>query len=542
VNHPPVAANDILRADGTALSVINVLAKASDPDNDQLTVTIEQQPPIGTAAVNTDATVGLTGLPASFKGVTRFEYRVTDPSGAYAVATAVVFVGTAPFRATFVGDASGNGTPEVYLADFAGTPQILTSATQGSVRLQGYTTSANGATIAYRSEDPAVPASNNLTFVQTATPTRQNAISLGSGIAPVLGTDGKDQFQVSPDGQWIAVIAGQGSTVSLYIVSVTSGQVTQVAPTGSVYATQPKFSPDSKNLYFLSSPVAGGANKSLYFVTLASPASTVLISAASAGGTSDDVMNYNVSSDQARILIQANRGGAVGLYYINPQQIGTELQVSQPLTAGIETIFKTTLDLTPGLGGSATGGRVGYTVKASLPLPVLADVYTTYVADVSATPNPRAVGSSGAQVIGFRPDDAALLYSKDSQVLEASIDSATVDAPVGSGVFGWYDSTGNIVLLEQLLPSSYPVLATTIRGSFGTTQPVGTTSMSAQYVNVTGFGAGAAIIGEGPATGAAPTTARLALVNALAPNTLLYLADFESPLQLTSDIAEVVTY
>ena len=47
----------------------------------------------------------------------------------------------------------------------------------------------------------------------------------------------------------------------------------------------------------------------------------------------------------------------------------------------------------------------------------------------------------------------ALLYTKGAQVFESVIDSGTVDANVGGGVEGWYDSTGNIVLLEQFLAS-----------------------------------------------------------------------------------------
>jgi hypothetical protein len=536
-----------LRADGAALASINVLAQASDPDGDKLTVTIEQTPLIGTATVNADGSVSITGLPASFKGMTRFEYRVTDPSGAYAVATAVVFVGSDPFRATFVGDAMGNGAPEVYLTDFAAAPQVLSAATQGNARLQGYATAANGATIVYRSEDPAAPATNSLSFVQSSNPSQQNAIALPSGVTPVQNPQGKDQFQVSPDGQWIAVIAGQGSTAGLYVVSVASpATVTQVIPTGTVYASMPRFSQDSKNLYFLASVAAGGANKSVYLVTLSNLAATAVISGISAPGTSDDVSDFSVSQDQSRILIEANRGGVVGLYYINPQQLQTELRVSEQLGPS-ESIRETTMDLTPGLGGSSSGAQVAYNVQSSILGPIVAQVDSVYVADVSATPGPRMVATNGARVIGFRPDDNGLLYSENSQVIEADLTSQNPDAPVGDGVLGWYDSTGNIVLLEQLLPSGgtpayYPALATTVRGSFGTTQPVGTTSMAAQYVNVTGYGAGVALLGQGPTTGTAPTSVQLALVNVLAPATLFNLASFQSPLQLTSDIAQVVTY
>jgi len=110
VDQPPTASNTIVRVDGAGLAKINVLASAVDPDKDTLTVTILTQPPTGagTAAVNADGTVALTGL-AAFKGVTHFTYQVKDPTGKTANAAAAVFVGTDPFRAAFVGDAPANG-------------------------------------------------------------------------------------------------------------------------------------------------------------------------------------------------------------------------------------------------------------------------------------------------------------------------------------------------------------------------------------------------------------------------------------------------
>ena len=119
------------------------------------------------------------------------------------------------------------------------------------------------------------------------------------------------------------------------------------------------------------------------------------------------------------------------------------------------------------------------------------------------------------------------------------------DELVGPGAHGWYDSTGNIVLLKQFLPSggsppSYTALAVSVRGSFGSTQQVGTPVLAAQYINVSGIGHGVTVIGEGPTTGTPASSARLALVNALAPEKLIYLTDLESPLDLASETAQVV--
>ncbi len=541
VNQPPTASNTIARADGAQLASIKVLAQASDPDKDKLTVTITGSPLVGNATVNSDGTVSLTGLPVGFKGLTRFTYDVTDPSGASAHATAVIFVGADPFRATFVGDAKADGSYEVYLTDFATAPQVLTHATQGTMRLSGYAVSDNGATVVYRVQDTASASNTSLSLVQTTAPAQQVKIPLPSGTGPVLDANGKDQFKVSPDGRWIAIVAGQGNTASLYVVNVSNPTVvTQVAPAGAVFANRPSFSLDSNNVYFLASSVPGGAAKSLYYASLANPSTTALISALSDPATSDDVAAYSVSPDQSRILIQAVRSGRLGLFYIDPRHVQVEVQVNSPPGFG-NVIAASTINLPPGRGGATSGERVAYTVEVA----ETSAVVGTYVAEVSATPNPRLVAAA-AQAVGFRPDDAAILYAKGAEVFESVIDSGTADANVGGGVNGWYDSTGNIVLLEQFLASSgtssYPALAATVRGSFGTTQLVGLAALATNYINVTGFDRGVALIGQGPITAPAPASTQLELVNALAPADLLPLASFQSPLQLTSDTAQIVSY
>src|SRR5262249_20659251 len=134
---------------GTGVVVIKVLQTASDPDKDTLTVSIVEQSPsgLGTASVNKDGTVAVSGLSSDFKGLTTFKYKVTDPSGMTAQACAAIFVGTDPFRASFVGDPGGNGANEVYLTDFAFDPIAMTSTTGANLQLKGYAISDNSATI-----------------------------------------------------------------------------------------------------------------------------------------------------------------------------------------------------------------------------------------------------------------------------------------------------------------------------------------------------------------------------------------------------------
>lgn len=538
VDQAPTASNTIVRVDGADLAKIDVLKSANDPDKDTLTVTILTQPPTGagTAAVNPDGTVALSGLSA-FKGLTHFTYQVKDPTGKTATAAAAVFVGTDPFRAAFVGDAAANGSNEVYLTDFAADPVAITAATQGNLRLEGFAVSDNGATVVYRTEDTTSPATTSLSFVQTANPTKATSIPLPSGLVPVLDGNNKDQFVVSADGNWIAVIAGQGSSDSLYVVNVAQPTiVTQVAPAGAVYATQPTFTLDSKNIYFLASSVAGGEHKSLYFTSLSSPGQTTLISAASDPSTPDEISAFAVSPDQTRILLEANRSGRVGVYFVDASHPQAESLVSRAMAFG-QSIQNTSVGLPPGKGGSTTVARFAYAVNAGT-LDPINNPAGIYVAEVSASPNPRlAAQGAGLQVLGLRPDDAAILYTDTATVTETVIDTPGSEA-LGGGNAGWYDSTGNIALLQQSVP--YTVLAATSRGSFGTTNRVGTQSLAVIYSDVSGFVDGVAIIGQGPTSGTPPATATLQIVNALAPQGVLQLASFQSPLQLTSYSSKVV--
>lgn len=531
-NRAPVATADALRADGAALSNIAVLDNDTDADADPLTVTIEEGALVGTATVNANSSVSISGLPSGFKGVTRFKYRVTDSSSASAIGTAAVFVGVEPFRVVFAGDPSANGSPELYVSDFVSDPTVLTAATEGTLRLRGFAASRNGATVAYRREDASNAAKVDLGVVRTAPPIQRGSVPLPSGATLPLDANLLDQFIVSPDGQWIALIARVGSVDAVYVYNVaTAGALAKVSPANTVVASRLQFSSDSR-LFFLASPVVGGSTKSLYTVTPASPGTITPVSAISDPATSDDVLDYSIAANQSSMLIHANRTGRQGLFFIDARQLQTETPVSHTLGFG-EWIATSTISSPGGAIGGGVGQRVGYTVvTASLATNV-------YVAEISATPNPREVATS-AYVIGLRSDHGALMFAKGGQVLERDIAAGT-DTMVAAGGNAWYDSTGNIVLVQQASgPTLYPVLAVTTRGAFGTTQLVGTPAQAARLSEVSGFDRGVAVLAEGPPGGSIPARARVALVNALAPDRLLYLADFQSPLQLTSSPAQVV--
>lgn len=534
-NRAPLAVDDRVRADDAALAGIDVLGNDTDADGDTLTVAIEEQPPIGKVAVNADNTVAITELPSGFKGVTHFTYRVSDPDGMSAVGHAAVFVGTDPFGFVFAGDEAGDGSDEIYLADLAAPAQKLSAATEGTLRLAGFVASTDGSTVVYRRADSVNASITDLSFVRTADASEQVRIAFPNGALPVQSAEGKEQYAVSSDGKWIAAVAGDADSDALYVLNVDDpATVLRASPAGAVHVSQPRFSESGAAMYFLSSADTDGGNRVLYTVAPETPASPVQVSALDAAATAD-IVAYSVARDQSRILLEANRGNQIGLYFVDPSHLQTEVRVSHALLPG-ESIVETTVSRPPGLGGSARGDQVAYTTSLL--------GFFTYVASVSATPNPHVIAPPGSHVIGFRPDDAALLYTRSGLVQEVMLDGSS-DTNVAAGSFGYYDSTGNIVVLLQFLasggsPATYQALAATTRASFGTTQQLGTPVLAAPYVDTSGMSHAVAVLGEGPTTGAAPDSARLALVNALAPDTLIYLADLESPLGLATPSSQIV--
>jgi hypothetical protein len=543
VNDPPVAANDVLRADGPQLNGIDVLGNDSDPDGEPLTVTIEQGPLVGTATVTSDRRVRIEGLPAGFRGLTRFRYRVSDSSSAAASANAAVFVGTDPFRVVFAGETGAAGAPEVYMTDFVSPPWRATLATQGSLRLRGFVASNNGATVVYRRENAS---STDLSFVRTttsdATADQQVRIALPAGFMPAVQSN-VDQFAVSPDGQWIATVARNGNDYSVFALNVTAPMsIRDVTPGDVRFATQPKFSANSQRLYFLASDrEPNDGRKSLYRVDLGSSSNTpTVLSRPYQGMNPGDISTYAVSADERRIAIEATRNSRLSAFFIDPASPGNEVLLNHALSFD-EAVIGTTVGVEALRGGSTNLERVGYTTQR-----FLVGSIGAYVAEVSASPNPRIVAGDGARVRAFRPDNDAMLYARPDGgdvIHEAVIDSTAPHEIVGPGSVGVPDATGNTVVLRQTLPpNNYPALAVAMRGSFGAPIQIGTAGQAAWLAEMSGVERAVVLIGEAPPAAAGPRTLRLSLVNARAPDKVLNLAEFNTPNDLTSAPARIVTY
>jgi VCBS repeat-containing protein len=91
VNDAPVAAADTATLDEDTPTDIAVLANDRDVDLDPLTVTVETGPTHGTVMVNVNGTIRYAPA-ADYNGTDSFVYRVTDPAGLLATATASLTV------------------------------------------------------------------------------------------------------------------------------------------------------------------------------------------------------------------------------------------------------------------------------------------------------------------------------------------------------------------------------------------------------------------------------------------------------------------
>jgi hypothetical protein len=398
--------------------------------------------------------------------------------------------------------------------------------------------------------DSSNAASNSLSLVLTATPATQVPISLPGGAVPVANAGGADQFVISPDGNWIAIIAGSTSNNSLYLLNVANpGTVTLVSPPipggAAAFASQPTFTSDSKSVYFLAS-VAGGLHKSIYLVPLGSPPSTpILVSKQSDPATSDDISFYSVAPDQSSIVEEANRNGREGVFYIDPTKLAVENEIDQPVAGNAVT--SSTVGLAPGLGGSNTGKAVAYDVGVPVTLPTAIGIY---VANISATPNPQFVIQLET-VLGFSPDDKKLLYTDSARVTEIGAGAGNSGTQIGVGNQAWYDSSGNVVLVQN--PASSGVTLSYNTRPFASPQAVTPSGTVAYGVDVSGFAQGVVLLAEGQAGASAPATANLQLVNVLALNgnssqpQPFYLSSLgstpslQSPTHLTSYVSKIVT-
>jgi hypothetical protein len=406
----------------------------------------------------------------------------------------------------------------------------LTSATEGNLRLRNFMVSANGSTVVYRRHD--LSQSNlptDLSFVRTATPATQVRIQLPAGMQLLHDTiNNRDFYVVSPDGQWIGAVASKSpaGTVAVILLNVANPtQIHTASAPDAINARALQFSNDSQNLYFLAGVPSVGIGFTLFRAAVASPDQSTQVSA-SPLTLNDDVLSYAVSADQSKILLTASRGSVTNLYYVSAANLRNEIRLNHVLNAG-DQLSSTAFQLGATVGGSPDAARVAYTIQPT------SGPVQSYIAEVSATPNPRVLAPPGLRVDTLRPDNAAVLLETESQTLtglqtfEKVIGSPDPPVFVADGI-GGYDATGDVIFMNVFHDAPLPVRTSGVvfRPAFGTTLPVGVAGQVTLLSSAIAAGSPVAYFGQAPSGGA--RLFRLALVNAWAPDKLLYPADFFS--------------
>ena len=536
VNDAPAASNDRIELASAATLTVNVLANDTDVDNDALTVSIIEPPLVGSASVGANNTVSITGLPAGFRGLTRFRYRVTDAAAVTSDAIANVFVDTAAFRVVMPVNGAQGG--EIAISDFTGEPRVLDTHTPAPANalLASMRPADNGSKVAFY----------RVAFVENSF-VRQ-ICTVGTGIGAVAQcyqipddrslmnrppSNGPLVYSISADGRWIAaVLVRNDSTVtpSLYVIDTNDPTVaTPVGVVGAEHAVLPTFSNDSRYLYFIGSDTLENAGLGVYRVTLGTGQAPLRLSAPETATSRVD--GFAVSPDDTRVVFQRVTGD-IGAWFVETAAPGTEHRLSHSFEVGESIQWR------QGMRAFANPAvnTIAYVVWDQ------SSAKHLWMADVSASnPDPREVAvasplSTSGVFPMVRPDGGALVYSwgtsatSDYTVYEASKTPAS-PVSVGHGIWGGYDASGDtfVVASLELTPSfnvldQVKVLARTALGAAPI--PIGNPAMSSLWTSDTSYTArGAMAFGQEVAESALDV--RPMLVNFAAP---------ASPLPLSGEI------
>ncbi|MEP7243009.1 MAG: Ig-like domain-containing protein [Gammaproteobacteria bacterium] len=503
----PRASDDVVRVTATGATAVAVLANDADPDNDPLTVTITESPFVGTASVNTDKTVRLD-LPTGFRGVTRFKYKVTDPSGKSNSATTVVFVDADPYRVLFAGSSGSTQPSELYMTDLVAPVQVSKAATS-TLRLQDYSRSPKGSIVVYTRADPA----------NTRTTTEMYLVQLKPVATPVripapAGRRFTEGFKVaiSADDRWIAV-ATDSTTVNngpsdLYVVDATNpGSATRVTGSDNLSPAFTQFVGDQPVLYFFASPPAAGNASAMYRVPVTALSAPEKVSPLYNTNTVSNDFIF-VSPDQSRILIFGQRASQDGLFGVDTASPATETSLSTNLAANerIEA-FDPTVDLTRVVYLSRSGGST--TARVSV-VPT----------DGSAAPQ-SLLTAPLTNLSGLKPDASAVLVTRgtggagaNGLLAEISTDTSGSETTVTSNVgTGSYDETGDRVITvgTGLRPGVIQ------RGDFGRTGDalISSSNAAPSLFQTIEYGRSAALFSD--------SASNLGIVNFAAPGKVLTL-------------------
>jgi VCBS repeat-containing protein len=304
VNHAPVIKNDIVTISAST-PVIDVLANDSDPDNDPLTLSIDENPvPDTVSAAVVNGKVELT-LPSGFRGFTRFRYHAQDPAGLGSTATVAVFVDTQPVRLVYQTNESIDAQ-NLFVDDLTGRQQISSFTSASPTSLGHSNVSKNGRTIVWEEATGSDATSDYQAQAIWTVPA--DLSSAPRKISPILAAGEKVNVRspISPDGQYIVYgVTSAGGTETLYLANLLPGGTSVPIPpprdTVRIESVLQSilFGPSSKFVYFTAtSNVVDG--QATYRIPVSDPSAAVRISTAPVANR--DVAVRLIANDDSRVI------------------------------------------------------------------------------------------------------------------------------------------------------------------------------------------------------------------------------------------------
>ncbi|HTU64805.1 MAG TPA: Ig-like domain-containing protein [Steroidobacteraceae bacterium] len=240
VNDPVEVRGEYSALGGTTAS-IDVLANDSDVDGDPLTVTIESQPPGGTAVIESNR-VRVTAA-AGMAGPTSLTYRVSDGAGSSAVGTLGLVFGTVrPFFYTT--GAARTNQRHIRFSNYFVNTELETPIPTGET-FERFATSASGAWLVYVTRSEGPPVRHRLWLR-----------AVGAPSIPVTEiVTGDPSFFVrslslSPDG---TLVAFNGR-----IAAVATPGTSQLIDNAGIDIEKPVFTNDSRHVYYVVLMNGGG--------------------------------------------------------------------------------------------------------------------------------------------------------------------------------------------------------------------------------------------------------------------------------------------
>jgi len=314
----------------TAADSLAVLANDNDVDGAAPAVEVIGMPLVGTATVGANGVVSLA-LPAGFKGMTRFDYRVTA-AGEATAAKAVVFVGVAPFKAIFHGRSLDDlGAPlGVYVNDFLRTYRAhpsLAPATLGQMRY-----SANGRAIVLLIDFSAT-GEKQLRYVELDHPDVMRDIS-----SRLAFSDSMQSITISSSGRYVVYQLRNGTTgidtLGLFDAQAGGMATSLTDPAVITQASQVVFNARETCLYFVGKQqlTQTTSNNAVYRADLGTRAITRVTPLIP--GASGAIDSFLVTPDETRIVTTRALAGIIprAIYVSDPAQPDVETRLHEPLT------------------------------------------------------------------------------------------------------------------------------------------------------------------------------------------------------------------